>query len=926
MIKAITDAIKVNQGLRAELEKTEDALSFEDLTNQVENFGGAWSRTGSVIIDTFGGISDSINDYMKQLESLDKQQSKIDENRKKDGADLVALNKLEQKVTDNRILAELKGLGALSKAGSSLFSEKTAAAKAFAALSKIIAIAEIALSFQKMAASTTEAGVHVVNETIKQGSNSLTAITAAFAAPWPIGFIAGAAMIGIMASLLGGSSGGGGGAVSQEGSAADQPEASSSITDASDRILEIEIDQLAELKGIRDGITAVQTGSSQLARLLSGGGAGIGAGIGAGGGERSIKLSSLIDLKDLGGMPLETRLDEVIAEAMEFAFGTATVLRSISDGISNTVKSAVDILGVSIRGSLDGFLLNVDDVDLAGLTLEEATDKISGAFSDQSDVLVALLIPAISDYQVANEGLFDTLIRVSKEQAIFNDVIDQIGISLTSLSSIMKIDVAQSVISLIGGLEIFSDLTSEFFSEFFSEEEQFEQLSKSLNEAVKTLGISMFDSRNQFRAMIEGLDLTTIAGQKLFAGLLELVPAFDDFFDSVEESERKLIDQRNKTIKASFSMIEKSIALEKQRASAVLDVAKIANKAELDRISDLRLQLNAENELRKQAIVESESVLNLAFNAEILAIQNNASVRISALNNERSALDATASSMRSLVSNINSSLGLSGGQNLISALAGARRGAFGAAQALDVRSLTNLDASQFSSAEALAVQEAINRNRLSEISKLAGGEVARVETASQAINRQIAATQAASDTQVEQLSEQLNALLGIDTGVLSIDEAIVNFKESQASLDQLNFDKEIEKLDMMLQSANEVFALHEQGYADELERLDELVSNNKLLLDAALGIDNSVLSVAEAIVGLNESIAAIPAAVAATAAASAESARESNEAILQSINDSLNEAQDENREIQMVILRNSNTTARALQTFKLDGIDTREIK
>ena len=144
MIAAITDAIIVNKKLRKELKKTDDALSFEDLTNQVENFGGAWSRTGSVIIDAFGGISDSINDYMKQLSELDKQQSDINENRKKENADLVALNKLEQTVNDNKVLAELKGLGALSKAGSSLFSEKTAAAKAFASLNKIIPAAEIA--------------------------------------------------------------------------------------------------------------------------------------------------------------------------------------------------------------------------------------------------------------------------------------------------------------------------------------------------------------------------------------------------------------------------------------------------------------------------------------------------------------------------------------------------------------------------------------------------------------------------------------------------------------------------------------------------------------------------------------------------------------------------------------------------------------
>lgn len=978
MIAAITDAIKVNQKLREEIESQE---GLEKLTDQVDNFGGAWSRTGSTIIDTFGGISDSINDYMSQLSELDSQQSKINANREKEGADLVALNKLEKKVNNNRVMAELKGIGALSKAGGSLFAEKTAASKAFAALSKVIAIAEIALSFQKMTVGTTEAGVHVANETVKQGSNALTAITSAFAAPFPINFIAGAAMIGIMASLLGGLSGGGSGSNIDPSEAAQASQGtgtvfgsddkSQSIINAQERFEDIAIDQLTELRGIRNSMTALADGIAKLAGSIVGGGLGefggqLGKTQALGGLGGLIDPNSIIDKLLPGGLigkalnsffgstkktiidegisfiaqSLGSIIDEGVISAQAFFdiktkkkkfFGlssktsTGTEFQNIDEAIGSeigaifanigdAVTQSVSLLGLATGRSVDDFVVSIGRISFKDLTGEEIQAELEAVFSQQADLLSKFLVPELANFQQIGEGLFDTLLRVAQEQAIFNDAMEFMGGGLSNLSSIMQIEVAQSIIGMTGGLERFSDLTNEFFDEFFTEEEKFERLSGSLNEAVSGLGVSMFQSREQFRSFVEGIDKTTLSGQRLFAAMLELVPAFDDFFDSVEDS-----------ISSSFSVLEKSISLEKQRAKAILDVARASLKSEVDRISGLRSQLNAENELRKRALAESESALNSAFSAEMQAIQDNATARINALNDEKSALDATASSMRSLVSNINNSLGLSGGQNLISALAGARRGEFGEAQALDVSSLTNLDPGKFSSAEELAIQQAINRNRLATIAGLAGGEATRAETAAEAIDRQITETQTIADNQALKLNEQLNALLGIDTGVLGIDEAIVNFKESQASLDQLNFDQEIAKLDMMIESANEVFALHEQGYSDELERLDALLDDNEALLNAALGIDDSVISVAEAIEGLKDAIDSIPSAVTSSEAAADERLENNVVNALITMRENLSDALKESNRMQMEIVRNTKTSAIADRDAKLNGLDVRVI-
>jgi len=1066
---------------KLEVARKQEAKDFEKLTKEIDNFGGTWTKTGSIIVDVFGDISDAMNDYMSQLREIESNEKSLAEARKKEGANFAEITRLQSKLESDRIGAELSGLKAASKAGESLFDEKTAAAKSFAALNKIITIAEIALSFQKMAAGTVEAGVHVANETTKQGANALTAITSAFAAPFPINFVAGAAMIGIMANLLGGAFGGGGGGsfdatesrqeAQGTGTVFGSDEKSQSILESQERFENLQIDQLSELRGIRSSLDSLSLGISQLAGSIVVGNIGE---FGGQTGEISRSFAgfsstkkkvidqginfigqSLGDIIDGGilqaqaffdvektkssffGLSKSTSLktefqsiDEAIQNQMADIFGfigdtvlqsakllgfeTTTILKqsfsesdfldneNIKDFLIGRFTSVFTEVEVSLEEALSQFQVNIGKVSLEGLSGEEIEAELQAVFSKQADLIAEFLVPSIAEYQKIGEGLFDTLTRVTKEQVVFNSNIERMGFDLSALSNVIQIDVAQSIIQLIGGLDNFTEASNSFFENFFTEAEQFEQLESSLGEAFDSLGLSMSGSREEFRALIEGIDLTTESGQALFAALLELNPALSEFFDELEQIERQrtslqiellklqgnaeealalqreiqlagmdeslitlqllifaeedrivLLKEQQQEVRNSFGMLEKAIDLEKQRATAIFDISKMAHDAEILRIDNLRTALDAENELRKQNLASAESALNDSFNAEMKRIQDSANteisliqeisnIRVEALTDERSAISATASSMKLLVNTINSSLGLSGSTNLIAALAGARGGDFSKAQALDVAGLAKLDPSGFSSAEDLAVQQAINQNRLKEISDLAGSQLSESERMLAAIEMQIEATQSSSENQINAireltenqvtaLQEQLNSLLGIDSSVLSVNEAINEFGIAQQELDSLNYDLEQQKLDMLVESANEVFALHEQGYADELERLDAILDDNEELLNAALGIDASVLSVAEAITALNNSIFALAAgsgggtSIPASPFAPVVNGNNNQEAKQEETINVLKSIREDNLLVQRELVKNTKSTARILQRIEINGIDTRSI-
>lgn len=204
--------------------------------------------------------------------------------------------------------------------------------------------------------------------------------------------------------------------------------------------------------------------------------------------------------------------------------------------IGSSITDAVQYLGIG-AGSLDGFVIDLPHISFKDLTGDEIQAELEAVFSQQADLMTRYLVPAMGDYQKMGEGLFDTLIRVAQEQAIFNASLNALGLELGRFGDItadVQVEIAQTLIELMGGIEAFRDLTSQYFNSFYSEAEQFEHLSDQLNQAFAGLGLSIPNSREQFRDMIDALDLTTEAGQALFAQLMQLVPGLDEYFNSLD--------------------------------------------------------------------------------------------------------------------------------------------------------------------------------------------------------------------------------------------------------------------------------------------------------------------------------------------------------------------------------------------------------
>lgn len=599
------------ENMQSDIDASKQEL--DDLITSVDEFGGAWSRTGDTIAEALGSMSDGVENYAARLEAISQKEAELAAARAKtfDPADLAKISKAEKKLSDERVKANVSGYRQITNAAASMFKEGSKGRKALTAVDQAMTAIELALSLKRGLALATEA-------VLNQGKGDPYSAFARMAAM--------AAVVGAIGFAVAGAGGGGGGGPSAEeiqagqgtGSLLGSEDKSESILNAMESYKDIGVDQLSELRGIRDAMSDLSSGISQLAISLVSGGRFSGAGVEGlgtvankgivgdlagqllggsfadpvtaailGSTKKSLKDTGLLigaqDLGDILGGDLSAFYYNTIETTKKKLFGLSKSVKtkdqlsgadadlidqftSIFGFIGAAVSESVGVLGIDAVGAIEDFKVNIGKISFKDLSGEEIEQELNAVFSQQADLIAGFVAPQIREYQLMGEGLFETLARVAKEQAVFNDALDGIGLSLGDLSAIMRVDVAQAVIQLMGGLEEFTDKTQEYFDAFFSEQEKMDILAGSLSDIFGSLNLSIPQSRDEFRALVEGLDLTTAAGQEMFAVLMEVVPGLDQYISGLEKAADAQLTAANKLAEA-----EAAAAKAAEQAQARID-------------------------------------------------------------------------------------------------------------------------------------------------------------------------------------------------------------------------------------------------------------------------------------------------------------------------------------------------------------------
>ncbi len=530
-------------------------------------------------------------------------------------------------------------------------------------------------------------------------------------------------------------------------------------------------------------------------------------------------------------------LDEVLLAQFTSVFASA----------GDALSAASEVFGLDFQNYVNSLIIDPKKLSLKDLEGEALTKEIEAFFSSTLDNWAGVLTggsDVLLKFQQVGEGAFETVIRLASELNTFNSYADALNLNF-SLTGFAAVEASQNIAKFAGGFEQLNSSMSGYYQNFFTEEERAAKQMQMLSSELQSLGIDTVPaSREAFRALIEGIDLTTEAGQKQFAAMINLQGVFAELVPVTKEAQEAIDDTADSmqklkdAAKSAFDVLEKSINTERERIAAIVSGASSAKDA-------LNASVNAEKD--RVTAVHNERIENIKAqaSAEREANQSIARARIDAIKSEKDAVEDRIFGLRSLFDELNSAAADIAPKTNAS-LAAARRAAeyeldtalrnarAGRGLPTDGRLSDALTAIRenpsdlYASAEQMALATARLQFKIGELSGITGKQLSNEELTLSILEKQLEAAnnftdistekydklieqeQAAYDAQIANfdkiIADSQNAydkLTGIDTGILSLDDAIAKFNESLLAADFENAAGEYERLDNLLSQGRE---------------------------------------------------------------------------------------------------------------------------
>lgn len=550
---------------------------------------------GRGMADAFGRVGASIGDavaaltgYATRLAEVDRAEQAYRNASQAFGAD-------EEKLADfrrQRAIIELQQFGDLTKAAKTMFGERTAGYKALAIAEQAFRAIEFAMAVKSVAMSAWETATKIPHYLAQASAAAAAGAANMFAALGPFGFAAVGAMVAVLASL--GFKGGGGGGASYTpptpntgtGTVLGDASAESNSIGRSLEMarqyqqsdLTISRGMLDALRNIESGIGAVTTAiarSFEVSGALSAEGLNLGSTtsrslfgllsttrssqlVGSGLDLNGGQLADLIANGVTGSLVRVIENTKTKSGFLGIGGGTTTWQTETRTAMDNAlgqelgrllgtlrtgVLTAASTLGLEgAQATLDALQINLGRIDFTGLSSSEISQRLNAVFSAVGDQMALALLPQLSQFQQAGEGLMETLVRLATQVQTVDARLQAMGMAL-NLTGIEGIAARDRLVQLSGGLEEFLDQTSFFAENFLTEAQRIAPVQAYVTAELTRLGLATAMSRDQFAALVLGLDVSTEAGASMFAALMHLAPAFDQVATHLEDTATRVAEQ-----------------------------------------------------------------------------------------------------------------------------------------------------------------------------------------------------------------------------------------------------------------------------------------------------------------------------------------------------------------------------------------------
>jgi hypothetical protein len=285
-----------------------------------------------------------------------------------------------------------------------------------------------------------------------------------------------------------------------------------------------------------------------------------------------------------------------------------------------------------------------------GLNQEQIQNLVKETFEGLADDMAKLAL-GTDQFTRQGERASETLSRLYNSIFGVNAVLDTLNLNMLDFS-LAGADAASQLVDLFGGIDQLRQATGAYYEAFYTDVERTEISLRQLTTTFGSLGLSLPETREQFRQLVEAQDLTTEAGRQMFASLINLAPAFDGLqtgLQAIEDAAMQAAQAQEKLAQAELEAARAARILEEQAAAMTaqqilqerlsletrllqlqgdtqelrnreLASTNEANRALLQRIFLLQDEQEAQAELARQQ-QEAQSISNERFSLETRLLQ-----------------------------------------------------------------------------------------------------------------------------------------------------------------------------------------------------------------------------------------------------------------------------------------------------------------
>ena len=198
-----------------------------------------------------------------------------------------------------------------------------------------------------------------------------------------------------------------------------------------------------------------------------------------------------------------------------------------------TVQSYVDVLGLPAE-AMKGYTQKIK-FSIQGQSAKETQAEIERFVAKFGDGLAAVYKVPLAQFQKAGESVADTLERLAGLQTFSNTLADLGGVfqRLAGLS----VDAREGFIAMAGGMDALGTKALQFVQDYYGRDEIAGIKAAEIKDALAAVGITQdVNSRDDFRRLVDGLDVSTQQGQEQLAALLDMASAFTSVADYLAET------------------------------------------------------------------------------------------------------------------------------------------------------------------------------------------------------------------------------------------------------------------------------------------------------------------------------------------------------------------------------------------------------